>query len=388
MPLPRGAKRGASGFATIGAVPPSALPKIPPPMPTSLDTLARQTSMGTPEEQAAAWERANGTAEFQREFQRLRAEIESAEAGNFSTVRLVRDPGVMGEFVFYRDGPATLAKYTSDPRFRAVTTGVDPVDLAELQQLWSRRMEEKASTISMMGSDGEGRLELAVGIEEAEFRQLAREKGWDISDPRLDFRFPGPRPQPFLAPALESLVRFFPRENNEAAIRLTALGRGRVVLEDGCFRMADARGRPGDSLVMFARDSQLGLDEQGYLVVRTGNEDRVYRIGEPGSWGGPNGYDEDSEDVRALRKACGNDEIVNIAAPQSSVLFAAPDPSWVLDYAYTKDITYERAWARVISCMERQIERGREPMDARDRCVQQYNGWDYRGEELPPPPGQ
>ena len=387
--LPTEARREASGYATIGLVPPSALPRTPPPMPTQLDSFARQTALGTPEERAQAWDNANGGEDFQREFQRLREAIESGEKGNFLEVRLVRDPGVMGEFAFYRDGEATLAKYTQDPRFRAVTTGVDPVALAELDRIWSERMMERDAAISLLARDpAGGRLELSVGIEEAEFRQLARENGWDLADPRLDFRFAQPRPEPFADPSLASLVRAFPRENVEAAIRLTALGYGRVVLKDGCFRMGDERGRPGETLVMFGRSSQLALDEEGYLVVKSPGEVAGYRIGEAGAFGGPNGVDEDSEDVRALRKACGSDPIMNVAEPTSERLFGLPDPLWVLDYAYSKDITYERAWVRVIDCMERQLERGRRSTEARDRCVDQYNGWDYRGEELPPPPGQ
>ena len=386
--MPTGAKRGPGGYASIGPTPPSSLPQTPPPMPTELDVLARQTSMGTPAEQAAAWARVNGDAAFQQEFERLRDVLARHEPGNFITVRLVRDPGVMGEFVFARDGAATLAKYTADPQFRAVTTGVDPVGFTQLEQLWLTRTREDKAPITIIGSNAAaGTIELTVGIEEEEFRRLARRKGWDIADPRLEWVFPQPRPPGFADPALAALVRAFPRENAAAGIRLLARGTGRVVLQDGCFRLADTRGRPGPKLVMFARGSQLALDEDGYLVIRTPDEERQYRVGEPGSWGGPNGVDEGSEDVRALRRACGRDEVVNIAAPESEVLSAAPYPLWVLDYAYTKDIPYAAAWTRVIACMNRQMAGGRQPLAARDRCIKQYNGWEYREAELPPPPG-
>ena len=127
--------------------------------------------------------------------------------------------------------------------------------------------------------------------------------------------------------------------------------------------------------------------EEGYLAVRTGDEGRSYRIGEPASWGGPNSFSEDDEDVRALRAACGDDPIINVAAPESERLFATPEALWVLDYAYSKNITYEKAWDRVIRCIEGHLDRGRRPLDARDRCIDQYNGWDYIGDEMPPPPG-
>ena len=387
--IPKGAKKEFSGYLTILDVPPSAFPSEPPPMPTELDTFARRTSLGTAEERERAWSEANGGEEFGREFQRLREIIEREEATNFVSVRYVRDPDVTGEFSFYRDGPGTLSKYTNDPRFRGVTVDNDPVAFAALKQLWAERAEDRSAAINGYGSnDTEGRIEFYVGIEEAAFQAIAKDRGWDVSDPRLDFRFPEPRPEAFGDRALRDLVRFFPRENEAVAIRLLAGASGRIVLKDGCFRLANDKGRPGEMLVMFARGSQLVLDEEGYLAIKTGDEGRMYRVGEPASWGGPNGYSEDDEDVRALRAACGDDPIINVAAPESERLFATPDALWVLDYAYSKDITYEKAWDRVIGCIERHLERGRSPLDARDRCIDQYNGWDYTGDTLPPPPGQ
>ncbi len=389
-PMPKGARVEPSGYLTIRDVPPTDIPVEAPPRPDTLDSFARKTGLGTPEEQARAWEAANGDAAFQHELQRLRGVLEQQEADNFVSVRLVRDPQVSGEFAFRRDGPATLAKYTTDPVFRAVTVDTDPVALAELRALWEERMRERDAAIGLLGAnERENTVEISTGLTEPDFRSIARSKGWDLADSRLDFTFAQPRRPAFVDPAIASHMRFFARENEAASIRLTALGQGTVVLQDGCFRLADEGNRPRGQLVMFGRDSQLGIDSEGYLAVSdSGGGERRYRIGEPGAWGGPNGVDEDSEDVRRLREACGNDPIVNIAEPQSQRLFASPDPQWVLDYAYTKDITYEKAWERVRRCISAQLDRGRSALDARDRCIRQYNGWEYTGDDLPPPPGQ
>lgn len=390
VPMPKGARVEPSGYLTIREVPPTDIPVEAPPRPKTLDSFARKTSLGSPEEQARAWEEANGDTAFHQELQRLRGVLERREAGNFVSVQLVRDPQVMGEFAFRRDGSATLAKYTADPAFRAVTVDTDPVALAELRALWKERMRERDAAIGLLGTDErDNSIEISTGLTEPDFRSIARRKGWDLADPRLEMTFAQPRGPAFVDPAIASLVRFFPRENEAASIRLTALGQGTVVLQDGCFRLADERNRPRGELVMFGRESQLGIDSEGYLAVSdAGGGERRYRIGEPGAWGGPNGVDEDSEDVRRLRKACGDDSIVNIAEPQSQRLFASPDPQWVLDYAYTKDITYQKAWERVRRCISAQFDRGRSALDARDRCIRQYNGWEYTGDELPPPPGQ
>ena len=382
--LPTGATLEPSGYASVGLTPPSAFPADPPPMPTQLDVLARQTSLGTEQQRSLAWQNANGTEEFQNTFFQLREQIARAEGANFIEVRYIRENGVQGEFLFQRDGAATLRKYTQDPRFVARTASFDAARLRSLRETWQRRMGEGAIT-GLSANEFEGRVEIDSGLTEEDFRKLAKRKGWDIDDPLLFFTFAPAQPPAFADEGLEKLVRAFAREDTEVSIRLTALYTGKIVLEDGCFRLADANGKPGEKLVMFARQSQLIRDGEGYLAVRTGDD--LYRIGEAGAWGGPNGFDEKNPEVRALRKACGDGDIMNVASPQSERLFALPYPLWVLDYAYTKDITYDAAWDEVIACLERQERRGRTGLDARDSCIKQYNGWDYTGEALPPPPG-
>ena len=382
--LPTGATIEPNGFASIGLSPPSAYPADPPPMPTQLDVFARRTVFGSEADRSAVWANANGTEEFQNTLFQLREQIAREEGDNFIEVRLIRENGVQGEFLFQRDGDATLRKYTQDPRFVAATARYDAAQLERLQALWRERMGDGA--ISGLSMDTfKGKIEIDSGLTEGDFRALAARKGWEIDNPLLSFTFAPGQPGAFADAGLEPLVRAFARENMQVGIRLTALYTGRIVLEDGCFRLADEGGKPADKLVMFAYGSQLVRDEEGYLAVRTGEE--LYRIGEQGAWGGPNGVDENNPEVRELRKVCGGDEIMNVAGPQSERLFALPYPLWVLDYAYTNNITYDAAWDEVNACIERQEKRGNRGLSARDACIDQYNGWDYTGEELPPPPG-
>jgi hypothetical protein len=215
-------------------------------------------------------------------------------------------------------------------------------------------------------------VEVGVAIEEAEFRALAAQRGWELS-PAVSFSFAKPRPPAFAEPSLARYVRVFAREANAKGIQLLAGSRGRIILEDGCFRLAPREaGRPGP-LVMFERHTQLALDAENYLVVIGGFErERRYRIGEIGSWGGPNGVNEEDPDVRELRRQCGTGEIVNLAEPQSQRLFSLPDPEWVADHARARKISYPEAWRRVIACMEREEAR-RPGLGARDRCIRQFN---------------
>jgi hypothetical protein len=324
-----------------------------------------------PAVRARAWEEANGSPAFQAELRRLSEVLSREERDNFVQLRLVRDPAVAAEVWFKRDAARTLARYTSDPLFRPRQGGLNASEMESLSRLWAERAAG-GDVISVFGVGPLGEVEISSAVEEAEFRRIASERGWTLG-PELKLIFPPPRPPAFANPSLARFVRVFARDANAKGIQLLAGSRGRIVLEDGCFRLAPRQaGEPGP-LVMFDRGTQLGLDAQNYLVVIGGFErERRYRIGEIGSWGGPNKVNENDPDVRELRRQCGDGPLVNVAEPQSQRLFALPDPDWVLDHARAKSVPYREAWHRVIACMKRQ--EARHPgLGARDRCVRQFN---------------
>jgi hypothetical protein len=369
--LPPGAQTSPSGFLTIREAPPPPFPQEPPPEPQVVDDFARRVGSRDPAVRARAWEEANGSAAFQAELQRLGEVLRREQPDNFVQVRIVRDPAVAAEVWFKRDAARTLARYTSDPLFRPRQGGLNLAEQESLSRLWAER-SEGGNIISMVGVDPRGSVEITAAVEEAEFRRIAKERGWALG-PDLELRFPPARPPAFADPSLAQYVRAFARETKAKGIQLTAGFSGRIILVDGCFRLAEREtGKPGP-LVMFGRDTQLARDEEGYLTVLGERGQRRYRIGDKGSWPGPNDVDEADPEVRQLRERCGEGPISNVAEPESERLFALPYPDWLADYARARRIGYRSAWMQVTACMEREEKRGRGGLAARERCIKQFN---------------
>lgn len=370
--LPAGSRLSASGYLTILDVPASPFPDKPPPEPQVIDDFARRTSSPDPAIREKAWEEANGSPAFQAELQRLRQVLSRDQPDNFVEMRFVRDPAVAAEIWFKRDATRTLARYTSNPLFRPRQGGANEAEQGRLRSLWVERVEQ-GDHINLIGVDPiTGVVELGISVEEAEFRRVAAERGWELG-PRVKLNFPRPRPPAFADRSLERQVRIFARESRAKGIQLLAGYSGRIVLDGGCFRLRSGKaGEPGP-LVVFGRDAQLGLDQQGYLVVLGEGGRRRYRVGELGSWPGPNAIDEKDPEVRELRRRCGSGPITNVAEPESERLFSAPYAAWVADFARAKSVSYQEAWEEVIDCMKREEQRGRRGLAARDRCIRQFN---------------
>jgi hypothetical protein len=369
--LPTGTERSASGFLTILKAPPPPFPAEPPPEPQVVDDFAKRVGSRDPAVRARAWEEVNGSAAFQAESQRLGQLLHSQERDNFVQMRIVRDPNVAAEVWFKRDAAQTLARYTSDPLFRPRQGGLTLAEQESVSKLWSERAEG-GSIISTIGVDPRGSVEIVTAVEEAEFRRVAKERGWALG-PELKLTFPPPRPPAFVDPELARYVRAFTRETRAKGIQLTGGYSGRIVLVDGCFRLPEREtGEPGP-LVMFGRDTQLTRDEQGYLTVLGERGQRRYRIGDLGSWPGPNEVDETDPEVRNLRRQCGEGPLTNVAEPESERLFALPYPHWVADYARAKKVSYRSAWTQLIACYEREERRGRSGLAVRERCIKQFN---------------
>ena len=358
------------GYLTIDNAPPTPWPRTVPEDRTighedMFEKFARENGLTLDEAMAAI----NGPPELHEEFARIRPLIEAGEAGNFGGFVMVRDPAVRMEVWFERDADATLARYTDSPLFVAREGGLSQTGQEELSAIWQRRLEgEHADAFNMLSYGADG-VEVGVAIPEAEFRALAAAEGWELG-PRVKLLFAQPRPPAFADPALASTVRVFPREHRQPGMRNLALFTGKIVLDDGCFRLE----RPdGDNpLALFAYETFLDRDEEGYLIVNTeGGEG--YRIGEVGNWGGPAAVIETNPDVAALREACGGGEIVNVTSPTSARLFSLPSPEWVTDYAEAKSMTRQAAWDEIVRCMDRQWRAGRQGLDARDACIRQFN---------------
>lgn len=380
--LPTGATLESSGYISIGEVPATPYPVDPPPEPGSIDSFARRLSGASDEERARLWEEANGAAEFQAEVRRLQQVLREKESGNFVQINLLRDetstrdpqPLLGAEAWFKRDAAATLAKYTGRDDVFAREGGLTQAELDELSQVWIARVQEMKWPSAISANAKLGVVEVQAGVTEEKFRQVAADKGWNWDD-GVKISFAAPQPPAFLNDGIAPLLRAFTRSENSPVIQLTALGTGRVVLENGCFRLDRNEYDQPSPLAMFGYDTQLARDDEGYLVAITSDKWRTetYRIGEMGAWGGPNGVDEDSSVVRELREKCGEGEIVNIGSPESLRLFSLPFDDWLKDYALAKRISYDEAWDRVIDCYKRNEKRGRRGLELRDGCIRQFN---------------
>lgn len=368
----------ATPYLNISTAPPADWPEDPPPKPEKSDSFADRLARATPEEQAKLWEEANGPPELMDEIGRLRTAFDQYEADNFVQMRVVRDETVKRdpapfrgvEVWFKHDAEQTLAKYTDNPLFIAREGGFTDTDLAASTEIWSARLNEIDGSASLGSNAMTGEVEVMLGITEEKFRAIADEKGWTWGDD-VKITFAEPPVPAFADPELIPLVRAFAREESSAVIQLTAGARGRIVADDGCFRLTAEKGQKGP-LVLFGYDAQLDRDDEGYVIVTRNGED-TYRIGEPAVWAGPNNYEEDWSSVIALRKACGDGEVVNVGHPDSQRSFSLPFADWVLDYAKAKDMTYDEAWDEVIACMKRQGRKDRNGIGARDECIRQYN---------------
>lgn len=154
-----------------------------------------------------------------------------------------------------------------------------------------------------------------------------------------------------VAPALAPLVRVFARADRSPDIILTTATYGTVVLRDGCFRIGTA---PGAPLVLFGRNMALGLDDAGYMEVRSSADpEQRGRVGERFVWGGYPPAIESEPDVKVLRARCGVAPIVSIGEPQSARAFRAR--ANVIDaYATAKRITRQAAWEEIKACWARE----------------------------------
>lgn len=302
--VPAGATVGASGYATLLTAPAS---------PAGPEARPRAAAASMADER-----RLNPDADASRAAELLDRRLAAAEPGTYIGVRIVRDPTPRFAFQFRRDAAATLARHSRDPRFTSREGGVPKAELQPIFDTWHPRFSAHRLVGGASVQEFEGVVAFDLIVDEATFRTVAAAQRWTIPD-RLRLRFaPPPNPRS-IDPALAPLVRVFARSDRATGITLAAARRGRVVLRDGCFRVA-GNGTADEPLVLFDRDAELGLDAERYLVLRDGPGEPT-RIGEPVVWAGPRGADEADAGVRALRAHCGEGPIVPIGSPTSATRF-------------------------------------------------------------------
>lgn len=320
--LPEGATMiGQSTFATIRVAPPSPTGDVVSQRPTyrSQDEWYAQEAGVTI---AEALKRNAEQAALRPAVERLRVRLASAEPDNYVDVKMIHRPDWGYIFYFKRDPAATLAKYSVNPRFRAAQAAFTHAELNSIVAPWAKRFGE-AGILNGYGINAiESRVELSMGVTAAEYRALAKPKGWGEIPAPIMLSFAGDLPFARIDPRIAGLLRGFASESRATMMQMEAGFEGQVVLIDGCLRRKTKDGSKGP-LAVFHQETGIGLDAQGYLAAidrRTGKASG--RIGEMWSWAGPNpGMRFDGLD--ALKAACGDGPIVNVGNPESRARFKA-----------------------------------------------------------------
>ncbi len=359
--VPTGAKLEASGFATIEKAPPSPFPdRLPPPENRPKNETGFYAQMAGISD-AEAQKRIAEQHKTRPQFARLLGTLRAREAGNFTDARIVHKPDWAYVFYFKRNPEATLAKYIRHPHFKAAQARYSRQELETIARPWVD-LFSRHRLLGGHGSDatfGEVRMDLVVS--EAEFRAIASREKWQVPDAiKLQFS-EGVSGSPVLE-RVRPLVRIFPQSDRALGATNQALLRGTIVLRNGCLYVTGPN-QP-DRLAYFAREVSLGLDQQGYLSLRTrGSAPRhLGRVGESFSWGGPIGTSETMPMVKELRAECGTAPLEHVGVPDSSRLFEIRP--WVIDaIAERRKISRDEAWRRFKQCLAERETRTGHPLD-------------------------
>jgi hypothetical protein len=347
---PRGATLDADGFATIEQAPPSPFPdRLPPPENRPKDEAgyyAQLAGIGHAEARRRMAEQQAARPEFERLLGTLRAR----EKGNFTEARMIHRPDWAYVFYFKRAPGPTLARYTRNPHFRAAPARYSRDELRAIAAPWIERLARHRLLGGHATDATFGEVSVDLVVSEAEFRAVAEREGWQLPE-AIKLRFAEGVAGPAVSESVRPHLRIFPQSDRALGPTNQALLGGRIVIRDGCLYVTGPN-QP-DRLAYFAREVAIGLDDAGYLALRTrGPEPRhLGRVGEPFSWGGPIGTSETMPMVAELRARCGQAPLVHVGVPQSARLFNVRP--WVIDaIAERRRISRDEAWRRFKSCLE------------------------------------
>jgi hypothetical protein len=317
---PTGATIEPSGFATVLAVPVPDYSKLVDPQPRFPGAEAEWYARDQQISVAEARKRQDEQNALRPRFEKLMAELRSKEAGNYTDARVVHQPDWAYVLFFKRDPDRTLAKYVRHPRFKAALAPYTREELDALIKPWAERFT-KAGIIGGFGSDATyGTAEFMMNVTEEEYREIAAKEGWEPVPEAIRLGFVQPLRVPAVDPKVAPFLRHFAGERRATVFQLEALGTGRIILRDGCLRVAGHKGQ--ESLAMFHKETGIGLDPQGYLALidrRTGKP--TGRIGEMFAWGAPNPSGEEMPEVIELHARCGPGTVVNAGNPESKTAF-------------------------------------------------------------------
>lgn len=312
---------GTSTFATIDEVPPSPTADIEPRLPAyrnEVEFYALDQGLSL----AEATRRVAQQQAMQGEVEALMTALAAKEAGNYVGAEMVHRPDWGYRFYFKRDPEATLARYTRHPRFVARSAAYTEAELLAAARPWIERLQEEGALGGYGLSPIRGRAELMVALDEVEYRALAQARGWGAPPETVRLDFARALPVPAIDPRVKTFLKGFSHERRSTVLQLEAGFSGRLVLDDGCLRLATKDGSRGP-LAVFHRETGIGLDSDGYiaLIDRATGKPRG-RVGEMLSWAGPNDG-TDLVGLDALKAACGDGPVANLGNPESQARFDA-----------------------------------------------------------------
>lgn len=378
---PRGAVLEPSGFATILSAPPVPYPDVVPP-----DPYADQPRPSD----ANPYAMMNPDQDTMRAAIQLLARLRTEARGNYVDAMVIRDPKPRYVFYFRRNAAATLARFTSDPRFEAREGGVPAEELEPLFQEWHRRFAKRRLSSTGSLRTFEGDVQINLGVSQAEYEKIAAEEGWPKPPPNVRLTFVQPVDNASaVSPDAAPFVRVFARQDRNPGVVLTVAISGRIILRDGCLRVD--RGEAGQPLALFGREAKLGRDAEGYLVVRSpdapGDLEKSARVGEIMTWGGYPAPVENEPGVKALRAQCGGGPIVSVGLPESSHKFRVR-PWAITAYAVNKGLTRQAAWDEIRRCWAEEDAKARaaRPGEARRPPRECDSPFPYGAPPVPPAP--
>jgi hypothetical protein len=365
---PAGATIGPAGYATITDASPAAFSPVSPGAPPSLTS-----------DQLAGHEQFRRAALFQNavmnEVQALAERLRTAERGNFVDLYFENEGEPHVVFRFLRDAEATLASYSRNPRFRAATALYSNEALQAAADFMLATFREDRVIQSVGIGNKQNRAEVEISVSEPEFRALVARKGVRIPD-AVELRFRASEPAAVanrpLPAEIARLVRIFPRSDRPLGALHSIDSHARVVLDDGCFRIAG--GDHDGALVLFPLGAGLFVDRQNYLAYGDREAPGYARVGETVVFPGSIGEVTAPELVAPIRAACGAGKVVGITAMQSDAADRA-------QFAATQNAQALRQFRESYGLSESQARR------VVERCKERSSGTCLITPPPPPPPG-
>lgn len=295
----------------------------------------------------------------QRQLPLLRR-LKSDELGNFGGVEWRWQDGpqngglgyVTGILYFLREPSATLARYTSDPLFKAAKGDFSREQQNRVAEGWARRIGEGAASAGY----GNARIpELTIHISRAEFERRRRVNGWQLPV-NLVLRFnPAAEPDlPAVAGDVAPLIRTYPQEKGLGGPSPDIATYDAVVLRNGCL-FIDGEGAD-DPLIELPLGIGLFRDKEGHLSFRSRYSKRPQLLGRIGTRLQLGWRTAPRPAPPALKEACGAKTIVTVSSADQA---AGYGNLWfdVGQNAKRSGVPPQEALARANACILRSEQR-------------------------------